>query len=178
MRSDRWTMTGPERKLPHDISPGPMQRTDCVVISSCIANRSPMSCHIDRSIIARRSPERSVRRSRESWFRHAVPNPGSDMSRQSPARSAARSALALERERRISAQDPVKRLQRQRVDQVLGESVGKIFVGTVTEIGEGKHPTIAVRYWAGRFDGFRDLPSAPPGSQVQTCTGSAMFLKR
>jgi hypothetical protein len=30
-------------------------------------------------------------------------------------------------------------LQGKRVDQVLGESVSKIFVGAVTEIGEGKH---------------------------------------
>ena len=47
--------------------------------------------------------------------------------------------LALERERRGPAQHPVERLQRQRVDQVLGQPVGKIFVRAFAQIGERQH---------------------------------------
>src|ERR1700736_6542807 len=46
---------------------------------------------------------------------------------------------------------------------------------------KGRTPTIAVRYCAGKFDaslGPRPPTSDPPGFQVQTFTGSAMFLKR
>ena len=45
----------------------------------------------------------------------------------------------MKREGRASAQHAIERLQRQRVDQVLGQPVGKIFVGAVAEIGERQH---------------------------------------
>ncbi len=47
--------------------------------------------------------------------------------------------LALEREGRIAAQHPKEGLQRQRVDKVLGQSVGKILVGAVAEVGKRQH---------------------------------------
>jgi len=47
--------------------------------------------------------------------------------------------FALERERRIPAENPKERLQRERVNQVFRESVGKILIRAVAEIDERKH---------------------------------------
>ena len=60
---------------------------------------------------------------------------GIDLARDQPGAD----ALILEREGRVPLQHPIERLQRQRADQILGQAVGKIFVGAVAEIGERQY---------------------------------------
>ena len=183
MRSDRWTTTGRGRKLPRDRSPGPMPRTDLVVISSCIANRSPMSRSY-RPVHSCSPFSGAISSAVTRILLAGTPHRALDqVGRVDLARDQPRAQiLALERESRIPAQHPIERLQRQRVDQVLGQAVGKIFVGAVAEIGEGKHAhdrgSILRRQVRRALAAPWRAASGPPGSQVQTLTGSSMFLKR
>ena len=56
-----------------------------------------------------------------------------------PRDQAGADVVALEGEGRVAAQHAIEGLQRQRVDQILGQAVGEIFVLGVAEIGEGQH---------------------------------------
>src|SRR4051812_38026994 len=65
--------------------------------------------------------------------------------------------------------------------QVFGQSVEKYSSALSLRLANGRTPTIAVRYRAGKLNasaGAGTWRSEPRGFQVQTFIGSTMFLKR